>query len=201
MRDSDAPLLIATYAPEWRARFLAERYDRIDPIGAKAQIAMLPFRWFTSDYAGRTTFSQRRMFDEAASFGVTQGFTVPVHQTNARASTLTFATDENATAFARNIEENRHLIQLLALHFDAHVISKLGQSINIGSHPRLSAREIECLRWTARGKSTYDVATILGISRRTVVFHLARVRQKFGVATTRQAIVDGVRCGVIRHAG
>ncbi|MBX2881042.1 MAG: LuxR C-terminal-related transcriptional regulator, partial [Granulosicoccus sp.] len=35
----------------------------------------------------------------------------------------------------------------------------------------LSAREAECLTWTAKGKTSWEIAVILGIAESTVSFH------------------------------
>lgn len=192
----DVPLLIANYAPEWGARFIEARYDRIDPILARAEVERLPYHWKAADYVGRASPKQRQMFDEAAEFGLTLGVSVPIRNAQGPAAYVTLVANENATSFARNAEENRHLIHLLALHFDAHAMSKLRPDSG-RQEARLTPREMECLLWTARGKSTFEIATILSISRRTVVFHLENVKRKFGVATTRQAIVEGLRRDII----
>jgi DNA-binding CsgD family transcriptional regulator len=61
-----------------------------------------------------------------------------------------------------------------------------------GLKHRLTQREIECLQWAARGKSTVETAMIFAISRRTVVFHLENAKRKLEVSTLRQAIVEGL---------
>lgn len=53
----------------------------------------------------------------------------------------------------------------------------------------LSSREIECLHWLAAGKTISESAIILGISERTLRFHVNNARERLGVATTTQAIV------------
>jgi DNA-binding NarL/FixJ family response regulator len=45
----------------------------------------------------------------------------------------------------------------------------------------LTMREAEVLLWTAQGKSNADIATILGMSEKTVKQHLGSVFQKLGV--------------------
>ena len=52
----------------------------------------------------------------------------------------------------------------------------------------LSPRQFECLEWAARGKSAWEIGRILGISRRTVAFHLDNARAKLGVRTVYQAV-------------
>jgi DNA-binding NarL/FixJ family response regulator len=62
---------------------------------------------------------------------------------------------------------------------------------------RLTEREVQVLTWVARGKSSSDIATILGISERTVNFHLDNAMRKAGVATRVQAAVKCAMLGLI----
>jgi DNA-binding CsgD family transcriptional regulator len=52
----------------------------------------------------------------------------------------------------------------------------------------LTARESECLRWIASGKTDNEVGRILEISPRTVRFHIGNAKTKLGVATRIQAV-------------
>jgi LuxR family quorum sensing-dependent transcriptional regulator len=62
----------------------------------------------------------------------------------------------------------------------------------------LTAREKEVLLWVAGGKSAWETSQILGISERTVKKHQDIARQKFGVGTTIQAVVQAIRRHYIR---
>ncbi|WP_456679747.1 MULTISPECIES: helix-turn-helix domain-containing protein [unclassified Bradyrhizobium] len=42
----------------------------------------------------------------------------------------------------------------------------------------LSAREEQCLRWVAEGKSSWEIAVILRISRNAVDFHIKNAMRK-----------------------
>ena len=52
----------------------------------------------------------------------------------------------------------------------------------------LSPRQFECLEWAARGKSAWDTGQIVGISRRTVLFHLEGAKAKLDVKSMQHAI-------------
>jgi DNA-binding NarL/FixJ family response regulator len=54
---------------------------------------------------------------------------------------------------------------------------------------KLNDREAETLTWAARGKTSAEIALILGLSKRTVDFHIDNARDKLGVATRIQAAV------------
>jgi len=62
----------------------------------------------------------------------------------------------------------------------------------------LSEREIETLLWSARGKTSAEIATILGLSKRTVDFHIDNAREKLGVATRIEAVVKAASSGLIK---
>jgi DNA-binding response OmpR family regulator len=57
------------------------------------------------------------------------------------------------------------------------------------THIKLAPRERETLTWAARGKTFSEIGEILGLSRRTVEFHLDRARRKLGVPTRTQALI------------
>jgi DNA-binding CsgD family transcriptional regulator len=54
---------------------------------------------------------------------------------------------------------------------------------------KLNDREVETLTWAARGKTSAEIAVILGLSKRTIDFHLDNARSKLGVATRVEAAV------------
>ena len=53
----------------------------------------------------------------------------------------------------------------------------------------LNDREVETLTWVARGKTSAEIAQILGITKRTVDFHIDNAREKLGAATRVEAAI------------
>ena len=72
------------------------------------------------------------------------------------------------------------------------------EALAIDAPFRLTPRELECLQWSALGKSSWEIAAILQISESAVNFHMANIRQKFQVGSRRQAIAQAVRLGLLR---
>lgn len=56
----------------------------------------------------------------------------------------------------------------------------------------LNDREVEALTWVARGKTSAEVADLVGLSKRTVDFHLDNARVKLGAATRTEAAIKAV---------
>ena len=61
----------------------------------------------------------------------------------------------------------------------------------------LSAREREILKWLNEGKSSWETSVILGISERTVNFHVYNVLRKLGAANRPQALAMAARSGLL----
>jgi DNA-binding NarL/FixJ family response regulator len=56
----------------------------------------------------------------------------------------------------------------------------------------LNERELACLTWSARGKTSVEIAAILGVAKRTVDFHIENASRKLHVATRTQAVVKAI---------
>ena len=61
----------------------------------------------------------------------------------------------------------------------------------------ITERELEVLKLAARGLSNRDIALQLGISVRTVQTHLSNVFNKMGVGSRTEAVMLGLRQGII----
>ena len=62
-----------------------------------------------------------------------------------------------------------------------------------GEAKLLSRRELECLRWSAAGKSSDEIAIILSLSSHTVTAYLKTAMKKLHVKTRVQAVVMAYR--------
>jgi DNA-binding NarL/FixJ family response regulator len=56
----------------------------------------------------------------------------------------------------------------------------------------MTNREAELLTWAARGKTSAEIAIIVGLSKRTIDFHLDNARIKLGAATRIEAAIKAV---------
>lgn len=83
-----------------------------------------------------------------------------------------------------------HDLRVLATYFHNHVLRLHG--IDAAAEILISARELDCLKWTAAGKTAWEASRILGISERTVRFHLNSAREKLNCANTTQAVAIAV---------
>lgn len=186
--------LLSTYPAAWTQHYLNAHYERLDPVIARAQMQPEPFEWGLQAESERLSPAQEQLLDEAATFGIRCGFTVPICTGRAPVAAVTFASDAPRQSFIATINANRRVLQLMAISLHAHLTRKLVFEPRLGG-VRLTPRELECLRWIAQGKSAADTAEIIQISRRTVVFHLENAKRKLGVRTLYQAVAKLSKLG------
>jgi DNA-binding NarL/FixJ family response regulator len=77
-------------------------------------------------------------------------------------------------------------------------LSRSARSAIWPSDVRLSDREVETLTWAARGKTSAEIAQILGTTKRTVDFHIDNARGKLGVANRTEAVIKAAQNQLIK---
>jgi len=186
------PKVLLNYPDEWLKRCSEMGYDRIDPIVKKSRQRARAFRWSEVYNDASTTEIERRVFEEAATFGLRSGISVPMHGPNSNFAIMSFAQPLKREFDNRTIT----YLQLAAAHFHLKV-GKFANSRGVARVPDLSLREQECILWVARGKSSWDIGTILGISENTVNFHIKNAMRKLDVTSRTVAAIKAVDFGII----
>jgi len=193
MRFEDA-YIRSNYAPDWRQTYNDHNMAYIDPTVTHCATRSTPLIWSPDLF---TTQEQQSMYEEARSYGLRAGITLPLHGPHQEAGMLCFVSDSEVTdTFWKDVNHalpNLVLLRDLVLdtsqrHLDSHVQSLI---------PKLTPREKECLKWTALGKSTWEISHILNCSEAAVNFHMKNIRAKFGVNSRRAAAVIATQLGVI----
>jgi DNA-binding NarL/FixJ family response regulator len=85
------------------------------------------------------------------------------------------------------------------VHLDPTVAEKLSASLAFSNRGlvALTAREREILALIAHGRSNRDIATILGVTERTVAMHVTHVFGKLDVVSRTQAALWAIREGLV----
>ena len=119
-------------------------------------------------------------------------FIMAVLQAGANGYVLKTATAREIVDAVREVHEGKSVLDpAVARKLMAHVAgSPLDLSVD-----RLTDRESEVLRGTARGLTNKAIALQLGISDRTVQGHLARIFEKLHAASRTEAVMRAVSLG------
>ena len=187
--------VLSSYPRSWRHEYLQNRYEEIDPVIRLARSSQRLFQWDRGTLRLPSS-SQQRFFSAAAKFGIRSGATVPIRGGFGRFATFTLAGNEVERIEFR-LPEATDILQLAGLYYHAHVYAKLQLGLTRLADAPLTQRERQCLFWAARGKKMPETAIILGITTRTVVFHLENARAKLGASTVAQAVVEAGQRGLI----
>jgi DNA-binding CsgD family transcriptional regulator len=81
-----------------------------------------------------------------------------------------------------------------------HVFDRLAEIRNLDTRmtDTLTDREIDCLNWTAAGKTSAEIAEILDLSEHTVNHYLNRATKKLDTVNRTQAVAKALRIGLIK---
>lgn len=186
------PFVRTTYPSDWVSHYLLNNLVRSDPVLGRAMTAEHPFFW---DELALTP-PQREMVAMARRFGVgTSGYTVPCIDALGRRSVLSLNGTAASGAWRERMAPLTALLSSLA--GDLHV-KAIGEAFAQGNCGRsLSPRELECLRWTAAGKTYPEIAVILGLSEHTVRGYLKDVRLKLDAVSLAQAVGTAAVLGLV----
>lgn len=88
-------------------------------------------------------------------------------------------------------------LQLLGAHALTAADRLLSPKLNKADLPKLTKRELDVLSWTAQGKTAWEVSVILGMSEKTVNFHLGNAMRKLEVTSKHQAVLKCVAAGIL----
>lgn len=106
---------------------------------------------------------------------------------------LTARTDRDSELKGRRLGADDYVTKPVDFEILAAIIAaRLGKSVRNevwSRHIALNDREVECLTWSARGKTSPEIGTILGLSKRTVNFHIENACRKLNVSTRTEAVV------------
>jgi LuxR family quorum sensing-dependent transcriptional regulator len=174
------------WASEWFTRYESEGHFPHDPCAARSRLSAEPFLWHQLPTGGLTPRA-RLVMDEAAEFGMKDGICVPIHVPLAGPAVVTAASDRIEIP-----PGSMPLIETLCVHLYRKV-SNFGNNPDSEEGSPLTPRERELLQWSAQGKTTEDIACILGITTHTVESHQRNIRDKLDAINVVHAVVKALR--------
>lgn len=191
-------VIISGYPVDWRAHYEAQAYMALDPTVTHCFRHTTPLVWgLPSRHAPEEEEQLTRFWHEAADHGLRSGVSFPIHAQGGEMGMLSLASSRSQAQCAPRIQRALALGQLLSNYIHETTRRVFDRDHLPIERDQLTARERECLLWAAEGKTASETAIILGISERTVVFHLQNVVQKLNVTNRSQAVARAIACGYI----
>ncbi len=187
-------IMVNGYPDPWLDRYWGNNYHMDDPILAYCGQSILPIQW--QDVAADSNSTGARIMHEAVDFGLRSGITMPVHSPKGELGVLSFALNRPVRSAREVTTHAMPYVQLLATSVHEAVKRVSGMADATPPMP-LTPREQECLRWTADGKTSWEIGQLLSMSERTVNFHLSNSMSKLDVCNRQHAVAKAVLRGLI----
>ncbi len=188
--------IVTNFPEQWVRRYIECDYDPIDPIIEVATHRLTPFSWTSVVKERRLTRRQARFMDEARECGLKEGITVPIYGLNGDMAVLSAVSGDDRIEVERYIEANRALLHMAALYAHEAVCRISGPAEGEAAH-KLHPRELECLLWAAKGKTSWEIGQILKISEGTVNQYFNSAARKLAVNNRLHAVAKAIMLGII----
>lgn len=166
---------------EWYAR---ENMFVRDPLVFAARRRMTPFTFGEVFEEEPLLPDMREVYDLVLQYGFVDGFSVPIHGPAGYQGLVSLLSPKKLGLTVRD----RVALEIMARAIHDRCRVTIGFGLVKEELPALSAREIECMKWVAAGKTNWEIGRLLGISKSTVHFHIERVKSKLRMSSRTEAV-------------
>jgi LuxR family transcriptional regulator, quorum-sensing system regulator SolR len=184
-------VMFNNYPTEWQGQYVKENYLAVDPTVLHALRSPLPVIWTDEFFSGARPF-----WEEARTHGLRYGWAQPVRDASGTLGMFTVARSHEELSDPEMQEKNFRLswlTQIAHISMTRVLVKKMVPEASV----RLSVRETSVIRWTAEGKTTSEISEIMGLSVRTVTFHIGNVVKKLNASNKTAAAVRAALLGLL----
>lgn len=180
-----------SFSEEWFSEYMSKNYLQTSAV-IRENFTSYRLQYWTE--AWKKLGQPEEIISLCLEFDMKEGYTFGSHPV---------ANDKNGSLFCFSgpcVENDRRteaILELVVPHLHlalTHIFRNKRQG-NTGII--LSAREKEILDWLKQGKSSWEISVILGISERTVNFHVNNIMRKLDTSKRQQAVAVAARLGLI----
>lgn len=181
--------IVGSARQDWVCHYRDDNLIRRDPAAQRSIQSLSPFSWRDVEAQTQGEEDADYFFGVARDFGLRDGFVVPVHGGDGSLAVVTFSGDTLADDAG-----SKSYLHLLAIYF--HIAAERLRLVELAAaQPALTPRQRECLKWVAAGKTDWEIGSILGLSEATINRHVERAKERLGVRTRVQAVVQAMSGG------
>jgi DNA-binding CsgD family transcriptional regulator len=176
---------------DWIAQYVARNFGERDPIVLESYRRIEPFQWTESLEEPSFKIEGKDVWAAGQAYGWVDGYSVPIHGPGGYHALVSFAALQTISLTT----SDRRLLQAASLHI--HDECRRSADPALPRLPELSARQLECLRWVAAGKTDAEIANLLGITAATVHYHVEGAKRQLGHRSRLQAVAALLLHGLI----
>lgn len=188
------PEVASNYPQAWQDLFNRRDYGLQSPILAACQRRGGAIRWTDLESIIPLTRIQREYLEESRKLGLASGCTVASHMPDMPTVSAHFVVRDNGPLSSQSF-----MLAILLGTAAGQQARTLWQS----HHPdaaadlaeRLSPRQVDCIKLVARGMTSWEIASVLGISDQTVSEYLTDARRRLAVSNRAQLVLKALKQG------
>ena len=175
-----------------------DKFMSVDPYYRACFDGTLPIEWSDVQGSDKLSPKQREACSYLGDYGLSRGITVPVHLPFGRFAVMSAIVDRSCRNWHSVREQSREPLFKLMHVFTKTVFDRgLEEQIDTIKPVKLTARELECLRWASAGKTSSETAMIMDRSLETARLHMKNAIAKLNATNRAQAIANAVHLGLI----
>jgi LuxR family transcriptional regulator, quorum-sensing system regulator BjaR1 len=183
---SGPPHLLNNYPRAWGERYLKYRYEFADPIARAMTSGIMVDRWAKLRSSLNRATKGWKILHEAKEFGLGDGWAIPLPSSDGSLVVATYA-----GARVDDDPKIKLMLRILSMFVNAKLTYLRERPAD--NNVRLTAREIDALRYAAYGRNDAEISALLGISEATVHMHIENAKRKLGVQKRIAAVVEAIR--------
>jgi DNA-binding CsgD family transcriptional regulator len=181
---------------KWAAQFHAMSAEDAskDPVWKHLERSTLPLVWGQDTYrqAGLAEF-----YEQFSVYGLVSGACLALRGPKNEMLAIGFSSDEPQPGMILQ-PDIFGVLYLASATILEHALAVIGVSPSL-EHlaPLLTRREKEVMKWSAEGKTAWEIGQILNVTAATVQFHVKNSVEKLGAINKQHAIVRALHLGII----
>lgn len=188
----DPYFLLNGWPDGWFERYVEQNYVHVDPVIQHTRASDDAFVW-SEVLPVKLSRTARRVMNEASDFRMLDGFSVPIHGTAGMQAIVTYGAETVDLS-----PEARGALHIISIYAHNRLRAMFMENETKRPAVRITAHELEIIRWCAAGKTNWEIAEILGLSSRTIQHELANACRKLKVVNRAQLVAEAFRLGIIR---
>ena len=179
-----------SYSNDWLYTYCKNEYETVDPV-LQSLLSTFKTQTWKQSYATASSRKQLEFIEEARSVGLTHGITTGMLERDRGFATFfSFAGGDAAGTqrFTRLLEYLLPAIhRVLVVNTHTPILNRV---------KGLSPREMTVLLWMKEGKTNWEIARIVGLTERTVRFHIEGIFMKLDASSRTQAVAVAMEYGL-----
>lgn len=196
--EAEFAFLYSNYPPDWLNRYHAQKLGYIDPIVTHCASKSIPLIWSPEIFSA---CKQKEMYEEACGYGIRSGVTLPIHGARGKLGVLCFVADTKPDKrFHRDAHRSLPELSYFRDFIFESSLQFMKPSCRTEKTISVTRCELECLKWSAAGKGSWEISQILNCTEATVNFHFSNIRRKFNTTSRQHAVVKAIHLGLIYPA-